>query len=45
MKYFYKYLDCTVHEKTKIQHWVNNAENKYKSALPKGNQGRYTTKY
>jgi len=45
MKHFSKYLDCSVHEETKIQHWVHDTENKCKSTLPNEHKGRYTTKY
>jgi hypothetical protein len=44
MKHLSKYLDCTVHEETKIQHWAHDTKNKYKSNLLKENKGRYTTK-
>jgi len=38
---FSKYLDSTptVHEETKVQHRIQNMENKHKSALQKQNQG------
>jgi hypothetical protein len=41
MKHFSKYLDSTpmVHEQTKVQHRIQNIENKHKIATQKQNQG------
>jgi len=42
MKHFSKYLDSTptIHEETKVQHRIQNIENKHKSALQKQNLSR-----
>ena len=46
MKHFSKYLDITptVHEETKVQHGIQNIENKHKGELQKQNQ-RDKSKY